>query len=803
MNARYDAKSIKVLDGLEAVRKRPGMYIGDTSVRGLHHLVFELLDNSVDEHLAGYAGNIEVTIHADDSITVEDDGRGIPVEVHEESGISAAEVVLTKLHAGGKFDTSSYKVSGGLHGVGLSCVNALASVLKLEIKREGKIYTQTYRRGDPETPLAESGTSDKQGTKITFRPDPDIFEVLEFTFEIIEKRVRELAFLNKGLKISLTDERTDNEVDFYYEGGISSFVEYVNQNKKCLHEPPIYFTSARDDIIVEIALQWNDSYKENIFTYCNNINTIEGGTHLSGLKAALTRTVNFYSTKNNLLGGMKENLLGEDIREGLASIVSVKVPQPQFEGQTKTKLGNSEVKGIVEAVVNEKLLQYFEENPQVAKTVCIKSVESARARIAARKAKELTRRKTPLDLTGLPGKMADCQSKNPDECELFIVEGDSAGGSAKQGRDRRIQAVLPIKGKILNVEKARFDKVLGSEEIKNLITAIGVGIGDTEYDVSRLRYNKIIIMTDADVDGSHIRTLLLTFFFRHMNELVENGNLFIAQPPLFRIKKGSRHWYLKDEQEMNEMLFNDSCSGINFVSPDSEITGPELKALVARVLKFNKILDAFTRNKRDHDIIRHLIMRWGNSPEWLKDRKTVEDYFNDLIAHINERHTGFEKMSYTIEEDRNTGTSTVEFRTRKKTEREVTTVISSDMYDLTEYEELCALAEDVKKLGKLPYRLKLSDGETKEIHTLKELVEFIVEYGKKGLTIQRYKGLGEMNPEQLWETTMDPKNRMLLQVAVDDAVEADRIFTILMGDVVEPRRDFIEQNALRVRNLDI
>jgi DNA gyrase subunit B len=799
----YGAQSIKVLDGLEAVRKRPGMYIGDTAQRGLHHLVFELIDNSVDEHLAGFCNNINVTIHADDSVTVEDDGRGIPVDMHEDSGVSAAEIVLTKLHAGGKFDSSSYKVSGGLHGVGLSCVNALAEVLKVEIKRQGKLYSQTYRKGAPDAPLAEVGVSDQNGTKVTFRPDSSIFEVLEFSFDILSKRLREMAFLNKGLTINLVDEREDKQATYSYEGGIISFIEYINQNKKAVHDKVIYLLSQKNDVIVEVAMQWNDTYQENIFSFCNNINTIEGGTHLSGLKAALTRTINLYAAKNNMLSGLKESLLGEDIREGLAAIISVKVSQPQFEGQTKTKLGNSEIKGISETVVNELLLQFFEENPSSAKLICSKSIDGARARIAARKAKELTRRKGPLDFSGLPGKMADCQSSVAEECELFIVEGDSAGGSAKQGRDRRIQAVLPLKGKILNVEKARYDKMLCSDEIKYLITAIGTSIGEDDFDKSKLRYHKIIIMTDADVDGSHIRTLLLTFFFRQMRQLVDGGHLYIAQPPLFRIKKGSKHWYLKDEQELNNMLFDASCESIKAVMSNGGAYSTDLKGLIKNVMRFNRILQAFTRKKRDIDVIRHTITKWGNDASWLKDKNKIDEYFKYLITHIKEKHPDVEEVSYKTEEDIAATGQKVYCITRRKNEKPVTTTISSEMYGLTEYEELCLLSEDVKKLGSLPYKLQLSDGGIEEFNSLDELIDFIMEEGKKGFSIQRYKGLGEMNPEQLWETTMEPQNRRLLQVAVEDAVEADRIFTILMGDVVEPRRDFIEQNALKVRNLDI
>lgn len=800
----YGASSIKILDGLEAVRKRPGMYIGDTAQRGLHHLVFELVDNSVDEHLAGHCKNINVIIHADDSVTVEDDGRGIPVQMHEDSGVSAAEIVLTKLHAGGKFDSSSYKVSGGLHGVGLSCVNALSDVLKLEIKREGKLYTQVYRRGTPDAPLAEVGLSDKTGTKVTFKPDATIFEVLEFSYDILAKRLREIAFLNKGLSINLSDERSDNSANFKYEGGIISFIEYINQNKKPVHDKVIYMDVQKGDVVVEVAMQWNESYQENIFTFCNNINTIEGGTHLSGLKAALTRTVNLYAVQNNVLAGLKESLLGEDIREGLAAIVSVKVPQPQFEGQTKTKLGNSEIKGIVETVVNEYMMQFFEENPAQAKIICLKATEGARARIAARKAKELTRRKSPLDLlSGLPGKMADCQSSKPEECELFLVEGDSAGGSAKQGRDRRIQAVLPLKGKILNVEKARYDKMLNSEEIRYLITAIGTSIGEEEFDISKLRYNKIVIMTDADVDGSHIRTLLLTFFFRQMRQLVDGGNVYIAQPPLYRVKKGTKHWYLKDEQELFNMLFDGSCETIKSVHANGVACSTDLKTLIKNIMRFNKIINAFTRKKRDFDIIKHVIAKWSRSSEWLKDKSVVDKYFSELKEHINNKHSVVEKFDYVVEEDKMSGSYKVVCTTKRQDEKIVETVISKELYDLTEYEELCVLGEDVKKLGDLPYKLELTDGDIKEFYSLEKLVDFVMEQGKSGLFIQRYKGLGEMNPEQLWETTMSPENRNMLRVNIEDALEADRIFTLLMGEEVEPRRQFIETNALKVRNLDI
>jgi DNA gyrase subunit B len=799
----YKASSIKVLDGLEAVRKRPGMYIGDTSIRGLHHLVFEVVDNSVDEHLAGYCNNIDIIIHADDSVTVIDDGRGVPVDMHEDSGLSAAEIVLTKLHAGGKFDSSSYKVSGGLHGVGLSCVNALSEVLIISIKRNGRTYEQKYRRGVPEASLGEIGISDQTGTKIKFKPDNKIFETKDFSFDILSKRLRELAFLNKGLKINLKDERLDKEVNFKYDGGIVSFVEYINQNKKVVHSKPIYIMVSKGEIVVEVSLQWNDTYKENIFSFCNNINTIEGGTHLSGLKAALTRTINLYSVKNKILGNLKESLQGEDIREGLSAIVSVKVPQPQFEGQTKTKLGNSEVKGIVENILNENLLQFFEENPSIAKAICYKAVDSARARIAARKAKELTRRKTPLDITGLPGKMVDCQSRDPKESEIFIVEGDSAGGSAKQARDRRTQAVLPLKGKILNVEKARFDKMLGSEEIRCLITAIGTGIGEEDFNVEKLRYHKIVIMTDADVDGSHIRTLLLTFFFRQMRSLIDNGNLYIAQPPLFRVKKGNKYWYLKQEQSLNDMLFNSACDNISSVIVDDKAVNLDLKNTITNISKFNRLINLFTKRKKDIDVIRHIIFKWGYSYEWLKEEGKVNSFFDELVSHLEKNHKEVESIKYKMEKD---PLKQEFYKVIVKTKREgafIETQISYDTYQSTEIEELCFLAKDVKNMGDLPYKMKLKNEEIKEFYSLDDLVSFVMDEGKKGYYIQRYKGLGEMNPDQLWETTMDPEKRSLVQVNVEDAVEADRIFTILMGDVVEPRKEFIETNALKVRNLDV
>jgi DNA gyrase subunit B len=802
-NDNYNATSIKILEGLEAVRKRPGMYIGDTHMRGLHHLVYEIVDNSVDEHLAGYCKNINITIHIDNSVTVEDDGRGIPVEIHKETGLSAAEVVLTKLHAGGKFDNTSYKVSGGLHGVGLSVVNALSEVLKVEIHKNGKTYNQTYRRGNPEKPLAEVGKSTHNGTKVTFKPDPEIFEVLVYSSDILTSRLREVAFLNKGLVIKYTDEREEKEETFHYEGGIKSFVEYLNQNKKALHNEVIYFQTNKDGIDVEIAMQWNDSYKENIFTFCNNINTIEGGSHLSGLKAALTRTINLYATKANLLKEIKENLQGEDIREGLACVLSVKVPQPQFEGQTKTKLGNSEVKGLVEAVVNDKLLQLFEETPPMAKLICMKSIDSARARIAARKAKELTRRKNPLELGGLPGKMADCQSSNPAECELFLVEGDSAGGSAKQGRDRRIQAVLPLKGKILNVEKARYEKMLCSEEIKCLITAIGAGIGETDFDISKLRYHKIVIMTDADVDGSHIRTLLLTFFFRQMKELVKRGYVYIAQPPLYRLAKASKHWYLQDDNELNNFLLTEACANIKAVLTEGVVEGTNLKELVRNLIKFKKILDAFTKKKREMDIIRHIILKSGDSKDWLKDAKHATAYIEELKNHINKKHKNIEMFEYTVLEDPEHSACKVQVKTRKKDESIIETMLSFDLYALTEFEDLCKLAVSVRRLGSRPYTFKTSNEEIKEVNSFSAFIDYVTDEGKKGMTIQRYKGLGEMNPEQLWETTMNPAERKMLKVSIDDSSEEDMIFSTLMGDVVEPRRLFIENNALKVRNLDI
>lgn len=799
--SNYNADKIKVLEGLEAVRKRPGMYIGDTAARGLHHLVYEVVDNSVDEALAGYCKNIKVTLHTDNSITVEDDGRGIPVDMHS-SGVSAAEVVLTKLHAGGKFneDGGAYKVSGGLHGVGVSCVNALSEILRLEVHRGGKVYQQTYKQGNPQFPLKEAGTSAKRGTMITFKPDPEIFEVLEYNPDTLASRLRELAFLNRGLSITFADERNDKKHDFCYEGGIISFVEYINKSKEKLHDKVIYFNQEKDMVAVELAMQWNDGYAENISSYVNNINTIEGGTHVSGLKTALTRVVNRYAEANGMLKNLKEALQGEDIREGMAAVISVKIPEPQFEGQTKTKLGNSEVEGFVASIINEKLTNFFDLNPHVAKKVIQKSIDSAAARIAARKARELTRRKTALDFGGLPGKMADCQEKDPALCEIFLVEGDSAGGSAKQGRDRRNQAILPLKGKILNVEKARFDKMLGFEEIKILITALGAGIGKDDFDIAKLRYHKIVIMTDADVDGSHIRTLLLTFFYRQMPQIVERGYLYIAQPPLYKVKKASKERYLKNENELNDYLLTAGIEGLTVKAASGVIPGSQLLSCVKNALKFRRAVEKLSK-RHEATVLRQLLAN-NITADSLTDSVKLKKLLERVEKGAKEANNEISKVSFEIIHDEAHNCERARIDVIKNSSRYFL-YLNHEFLSSTEYEELQKLYLAMNVLGSGPFTITQNEGESETASDVETLGATVLEVSKRGIYVQRYKGLGEMNPEQLWETTMDPTRRTMLKVNVEDAVEADSIFSVLMGDQVEPRRQFIEENALRVRNLDV
>jgi DNA gyrase subunit B len=797
----YSADKIKVLEGLEAVRKRPGMYIGDTGTRGLHHCVYEIVDNSIDEALAGHASNIHVTIHVDNSVTVEDDGRGIPTGMHP-SGISAVEVVMTKLHAGGKFNEEggAYKVSGGLHGVGASVVNALSELLHVEVRQNGKVFEQSYKRGNPMAPLKEVGVTDKRGTKTTFKADPEIFQVLEYSTDILVARLRELAFLNSGLHIIVTDERIEpaKEFDFKYEGGIAQFVEYMNKSKNKLHDKVIFVTGEKNGVIGEVALQWNDSYTETTTSYVNNINTIEGGTHVAGFRTALTRVVNKYLNDSaSMSKNMKEGVTGDDIREGLACVISVKVPEPQFEGQTKTKLGSGEVEGFINGIVYEKLTNYFEQNPAVAKKVVQKAIDSAAARIAAKKARELTRRKTALDFSGLPGKMADCQEKDPALCEVYLVEGDSAGGSAKQGRDRKNQAILPLKGKILNVEKARFDKMLAFEEIKILITALGAGIGKDDFDISKLRYHKIVIMTDADVDGSHIRTLLLTFFYRQMPEVVNRGYLYIAQPPLYKVKKGAKERYLKNEQDLAEYLLTSGMDGVTIRIAGKEQPASQVATSLKAAARLGKAIDRMA--KRIHPEILRDLIRHDVNAEMLNKQEKFDSVLKTIARDALARNIQF---SYTIAKDseHNSWFATIENVIHGS--KRIAPINHSTLTS-PEYEELIKHNQAMKTMGHGPFEM-IADG--KVVATAQDgegLAAAVVERAKNGLMIQRYKGLGEMNPEQLWETTMDPTKRTLLQVTVNDAVEADGVFSVLMGDAVEPRRAFIEENALRVRNLDI
>ncbi|NBT58485.1 DNA topoisomerase (ATP-hydrolyzing) subunit B [bacterium] len=797
--AGYGADAIQVLEGLEAVRKRPGMYIGDTGVRGLHHLIWEIVDNSIDEAMAGHCKTIHLTIHVDNSVTVEDDGRGIPVDLHKTEKVSALEVVLTKLHAGGKFDNNAYKVSGGLHGVGVSVVNALSERLTAEVKRQGKVYVQQYERGKPLAPVKEVGVTDKTGTKIVFKPDPEVFETTEFSFDTVANRIRELSYLNRGIRVILTDERSEKTQEFHSEGGIKSFVEYLNKAKTKLFNDAIYFYAEATGIFLEVSLQWNDGYKENIFTFANNINTVEGGTHLAGFKTALTRCVNKYIDNSGLSKDLGESLTGEDIREGLTSVISVKIPNPQFEGQTKTKLGNSEVKGLVENLMNERFSIYLEENPGDAKKIALKAIEGARARIAARKARDLTRRKSALDLGGLPGKMADCQEKDPALCELYLVEGDSAGGSAKQARDRKNQAILPLKGKILNVEKARFDKMLEFAEIRTLITALGTGIGKEDYDIAKVRYHKIIIMTDADVDGAHIRTLLLTFFYRQMPEVIEKGYLYIAQPPLYKVKKGKTERYIRNDSMLEDFVLSQALEDLDILAASEKVEKGTAKNIFKKVSQFQQSLTSLAR-KADAELVRTVALDDSWTIDTLKsetDLKKKLDAYQTKVSSTN----GGVGFTYTISADSEHGGFQAVCVTAKHNLK-ATTKITWDFLNSPQLAELKKSAQSFSKIGKPPFHL--IEGEAKATYQeVESLRQAVMAHGQTGLQIQRYKGLGEMNPEQLWETTMDPKVRSLLQVQVEDGAEADSVFSVLMGDQVKPRRDFIEENALRVRTLDV
>jgi DNA gyrase subunit B len=799
----YDSSSIKILEGLEAVRLRPAMYIGSTGEMGLHHLVYEVVDNSVDEAMAGYCDEINATIHIDDSVTIVDNGRGIPVDMHPAAGVSTAEVVLTKLHAGGKFDSNSYKVSGGLHGVGVSCVNALSEWLHVEIWRDKATWEQDYEKGIPKAPLEKTGKAgSKRGTKITFKADGTIMETTRFNFDTLSQRLRETAFLNKGLKITLTDERVEpvKAHEFMYAGGIAEFIKHINRGKSVLHDKPIYFEGERElpgggTLTMEIAMQWNDTYSDTIFTFANNINTKDGGAHLSGFRSALTRTLNAQAKSAGLFKDMKDaNLTGDDVQEGLTAVVSVKLPQPQFEGQTKGKL-NSDISGYVVQMVNEKLGEFFDKNPAVMKKIVGKAVEAARAREAARKARELTRRKGALDSGGLPGKLADCQEKDPARCELFLVEGESAGGTAKTGRDRKYQAILPLKGKILNVEKARYDKMLSHEEIRIMITAIGTGIGKDDFDVAKLRYHKIILMTDADVDGSHIRTLLLTFFFRHMQELITRGHVYIAQPPLYRIKKGKSEKYIKNDQEYVREILRRATENVHVEvganGDKGKLEGGELRNFLMSLDEFQQIFTRLERRLNDGRVVEIL-----SDPTLAIDHKS--DFADEAKVEALAARLRTLKLEVKVVRDEEHSIWNALYRDESHGDR----VIGIDLITQAEYKRMRSLARSTQKYNQAPFTV-VRDDRREVLKHWRELIAFLKNEGTRDCSIQRYKGLGEMNPDQLWDTTMNAESRTLLEVKLEDAVESDAIFCTLMGEDVEARRKFIEDNALNVRNLDV